>query len=689
MSDSESEGSAAQVCEPPPLAVPPPLPRAPLSLGPLLETRRPEVFLLPQSRQTVVAFSRAYVCESCRAVRGPEDLSVEIESYFCPACLDAMPQIEALACSCRCTKCFDCPRCFATLGVVREPRSGVDTPETLVAGAAPSLGPERCDSLLSLSSDEETEGGSAAATSASSAAQFDFFFACPACKWSSKPLEMKSQVSGLLPAAGTAEERGGRVRRSFSPLFEALQAAAQERERTRQLEARVKHKAVALLFAAAAATGNFTGRGPLGRMQRDKTWRVVDVEQRLRERAAEAAASDVWARLPQDVPHAAQRVSLAELLAGKHLAPREVISEFDWNRRLQQDMFSEDADDEDFTAEETKALEPLNANQVLVDRRGPDCAPVEVLGLLGASGGQTREPAEGGGGGEIDENVAQEVASVEQRLRKPNATVVAETSGSLLHPVRKRLLTRQSRRCRTCQKFVVKSQVSPNAVPPLRLNSAAALLLPRMHANLRSGAVAFDGIVDVELGVLNPTEVPMFLTFHLAHGAEEDEDMPGKRRDGEATKDGRDAAEGDERKENADKKGADAEGAGQNGMDKNGAEEPQRETARRNWQTLDILTKNFQVALDPYDEMLEELNTDVGELRADDDPTIVLARKGNAVLLRLRVRAKKWALHQVAASCMTVDVSVEDSSPIRACYVLSLGRIAYTSEAELQRRESL
>ncbi|CBZ55452.1 putative dynactin subunit 4 [Neospora caninum Liverpool] len=683
MSDSDSDVSNGPASELPPLPVPPPLPRAPTSLGPLPETRRPEVFLLPQTRQAVIPVSRAYVCDACRAVRGPEDLSVEIESYFCPACLDVMPQTEALACSCRCTKCFDCPRCFATLGVVREPReaaeTGRDAGEALAAanalvaeGAAPTLGPQRCDSLLSISSEEDAEeaerrsaGGNGDGKS-DAGEKFEYVFACTACKWSSRPLDMKSRVSALLPAAGTAEERGGRIRRCFSPIFEALQAAAQERERTRQLEARVKHKAVALLFAAAAARGNFPGRG-LGRLQRDRTWRVADVDEMLAKRTAEIARTDIWANVRQDGQPAPQRVSLADLVAGKHLAPtREVVSEFDWNRRLQQDMFREDAEDadEDFTAEETKALEPLNANQVLVDRRTPDLAPVKVPDDVWGGVGRAREA------GGVDEATVDDFPTVEQRLRNPNATVVAEMSGALLHPTRKRLLTRQSKRCRVCQKFVVKSQVSPNAVPPLRLNSAAALLLPLMYPRIRDGT-GLEGLVDVEIGVVNPTEVPMFLSFHLAHGPEEDA----------AQARGLTEASPREGREPSSGKAGEAE----RGL----ASERQYETVRRNWQTLDILTKNFDVALDPYDEMLEELNSEVEELRADDDPTIVLARKGNTVLLRLRVRAKKWAVHQVGACCMTVDVAVADDNPVRVCYVLTLGRIAPASEPELVRRESL
>ncbi|PFH33633.1 hypothetical protein BESB_078490 [Besnoitia besnoiti] len=717
MSDAESDGSSSlsQQRELPVLPVPPPLPRVPVSLGALSETKKPEMFLLPHSGNAVVPIARAYVCDTCRVVRGPEDLSIEIESYFCPACLDALPQTEALACSCRCTKCFDCPRCFATLGVVREPLSAPDAAaaagaaadeseeaalraaEALVEkGASPSegLGPQRCDSLLSISSQED-EGGSdadaaekasgsgrrASARQTGDGERFEYFFACPYCKWNSRSLGMVSRVSAVLQAAATADERGGRIRRCFTPLFDSLQASAQERERARQLQARVKHKAVALLFAAAAAGGlPGSSGGPFARLQQDKTWRLADVEEMLERRAKQMGETDIWASFRRDIPHAPPRVGLAELLAGKHLSPaREIVSELDWSRKLQQDLLGETArgdaeeDEEDFTPEEAKALEPLSADQVLLDRRTPDVAPVKIPQDVWGRPGKRREDNDAE---VMDEAIVGEFPTVEQRIRNPNSLVVPEMSGTLLQPVRKRLLTRQSKRCRTCQKYVVKTQVSPNAVPPLRLNSAAALLLPLMYPRIRDSAVLLGKITDVEIGVVNPAELPMLLKVHVNHGApEEDPEGDGRHclSPGAAVYD---PGYGSPR--------------GRKGPGGVGDEDAGFMAVRKNWQTLDIFTKDFEVAVDPYDEMLEEFNDEVGELRVDDDPTIVLARKGNSVCLRIRVRPKAWALQHVAACCITVDISIAgDASPIRACYVLCLGRVADQSDADLVRRESL
>ena len=66
-----------------------------------------------------------YYCTACPAttaggqVRCAACVVSETDSFFCPACLENMPSAEATQNRGRCTKCFDCPSCRATLATVR------------------------------------------------------------------------------------------------------------------------------------------------------------------------------------------------------------------------------------------------------------------------------------------------------------------------------------------------------------------------------------------------------------------------------------------------------------------------------------------------------------------------------------------------------------------------------------------
>lgn len=44
-----------------------------------------------------------------------QDLSEDVDSYYCPHCLENMPSSEAMLCGMRCSKCWECPVCSSTL----------------------------------------------------------------------------------------------------------------------------------------------------------------------------------------------------------------------------------------------------------------------------------------------------------------------------------------------------------------------------------------------------------------------------------------------------------------------------------------------------------------------------------------------------------------------------------------------
>ena len=44
-----------------------------------------------------------------------QDLSEDVDSYYCPHCLENMPSSEAMLCGMRCSKCWECPVCSSAL----------------------------------------------------------------------------------------------------------------------------------------------------------------------------------------------------------------------------------------------------------------------------------------------------------------------------------------------------------------------------------------------------------------------------------------------------------------------------------------------------------------------------------------------------------------------------------------------
>ena len=81
------------------------------------------------------SLTQLYYCQSCKVLKSNADVAEEVDSFFCPHCLENMPSAEATLflnryalCAPRrrweaagwrvlrsCSKCFECPCCTSTL----------------------------------------------------------------------------------------------------------------------------------------------------------------------------------------------------------------------------------------------------------------------------------------------------------------------------------------------------------------------------------------------------------------------------------------------------------------------------------------------------------------------------------------------------------------------------------------------
>uniref|UniRef100_A0A6I8NXE3 Dynactin subunit 4 n=1 Tax=Ornithorhynchus anatinus TaxID=9258 RepID=A0A6I8NXE3_ORNAN len=80
----------------------------------LLQSER-VLYLVQGEKKVRAPLSQLYFCRYCSELRSLECVSHEVDSHYCPSCLENMPSAEAKLKKNRCANCFDCPCCMHTL----------------------------------------------------------------------------------------------------------------------------------------------------------------------------------------------------------------------------------------------------------------------------------------------------------------------------------------------------------------------------------------------------------------------------------------------------------------------------------------------------------------------------------------------------------------------------------------------
>ncbi|XP_076862264.1 dynactin subunit 4 isoform X2 [Brachyhypopomus gauderio] len=73
------------------------------------------LYLVRGDKKIRAPLSQLYFCRYCSELRSLECVSHEVDSHYCPSCLENMPSAEAKLKKNRCANCFDCPCCMHTL----------------------------------------------------------------------------------------------------------------------------------------------------------------------------------------------------------------------------------------------------------------------------------------------------------------------------------------------------------------------------------------------------------------------------------------------------------------------------------------------------------------------------------------------------------------------------------------------
>eukprot|EP00743_Colponemidia_sp_Colp-15_P006239 GILK01006711.1.p1 GENE.GILK01006711.1~~GILK01006711.1.p1 ORF type:complete len:469 (+),score=68.02 GILK01006711.1:122-1408(+) len=167
--------------------------------------------------------SELYFCEQCSKVLCRLCLAEEIDSYYCPHCLENMPSSEAMLYLNKCSKCFECPSCFNTLSPV-------------------------------VSSDQR------------------YYFTCQFCRWDSAILGLVEERPDQLIVKAFSRERDGPHRHEAAKLIEKFRKISSEVQKEKELQARLKRRSTIGLIVASASNRRQPPTGP---------WKWEDMEAAL------------------------------------------------------------------------------------------------------------------------------------------------------------------------------------------------------------------------------------------------------------------------------------------------------------------------------------------------------------------------------------------------------------------------
>ncbi|KAL7286951.1 hypothetical protein TKK_0018891 [Trichogramma kaykai] len=125
--------------------------------------RQPEYVQYSCSCGSLKSISKIYFCRHCLSIRCGFCVCHEVDSYYCPNCLENLPTSEVRLKKNKCSNCFDCPCCLQTLSI-------------------------RLGQSFSVSSQSKSEEESKPTT------KKVYYLSCSLCRWSSRDAGIPDQT---------------------------------------------------------------------------------------------------------------------------------------------------------------------------------------------------------------------------------------------------------------------------------------------------------------------------------------------------------------------------------------------------------------------------------------------------------------------------------------------------------------
>jgi dynactin-4 len=153
-----------------------------------------------------------YFCRYCAQLRSLDSLSHEVDSRFCPHCLDTMANGAEMLRKNRCMNCYDCPSCGHTLST----RASNVSLATSESGDLPATSP------------------SPAGGDAKSASKKVYYLACGFCRWSSRDVGIPDQTvaSGAWPEQENPHEKRITDLLAYYRYLAAVEKAERDRRKS-------------------------------------------------------------------------------------------------------------------------------------------------------------------------------------------------------------------------------------------------------------------------------------------------------------------------------------------------------------------------------------------------------------------------------------------------------------------------
>mmetsp|Transcript_16921 Transcript_16921/g.36416 ORF Transcript_16921/g.36416 Transcript_16921/m.36416 type:complete len:878 (-) Transcript_16921:61-2694(-) len=476
-----------------------------------------------------IPLAQAYWCDGCSHLLSKADLQEDVDSYYCPNCLENMPSSEAMLYCMRCAKCWECPVCFGT--------------------AVTCHGAENC-----------------------------FYISCGSCHWNTRGQIEASSPEQLVPKVINLE-RDTHVRLKTALLNEAFRDRAVEQHREKENAQRARRRssfarssfAVGVLgglnkgrissaINAFASMGRSTTGGPGGAFEIDENgdqvqgpqWRMDDLEAKLNEQLQIMKDIRAPARLAFEERKKEQEEQQkgeggeggaggkSGLLApGKPPAARGSIASFSSHMSTSLGGKKEQVPDpqvlQGLTVVEllkahVEGLErpcsgghggqngklpkmppPLERLQKSIDEDGNQIGSIttlhqrlplvaygyqDLVPSLAADQVETTPMRTAHEPGQNKQDASSHVGGIRQASAQLDAPLWHNNMWALA-PIRKPLLTKRSRRCRLmiaasakadpnaprrqCKAIVIKPQINPCSIPPFQKENVALKFVPRCY----------------------------------------------------------------------------------------------------------------------------------------------------------------------------------------------------------------
>eukprot|EP00397_Hematodinium_sp_SG-2012_P039337 GEMP01042931.1.p1 GENE.GEMP01042931.1~~GEMP01042931.1.p1 ORF type:complete len:564 (+),score=100.35 GEMP01042931.1:114-1805(+) len=434
-----------------------------------IETERKFSVQYVTTTEIVQNLEHLFFCDGCTKIKGRTELTDELDSWYCPRCLENMPSAESMLFGVRCSKCYECPLCFQDLILQQRTDGEKDAPV--------------------------------------------FVFSCHNCRWRSDASGLTAESADKLQQKLHDIENKNRLKEVNSKMVDMYRNAATESRKRKEYVLKMKRRSMSVVnLAYGSARRSMLYRG--GKVE-TFALDIFDSEEVGEKKTRDSFHFKELEELLDKKEKAATNLNLrdTETLLAKTRTPKEIIDYYDPDSPPQDGwkfcergspFYNEDVDADEIVHIRDGKLQENDVTQVTTSNALEiKKSLILVEAMLTSADQRTRQAAYGLGA-----------------LGEDPTTRNMLISGVL--PVRKPLHTKRSRRCNECHRIVIKPQINPSSFPPFQKENVAIKFIPRCQpcffnwiwdGDAPLDTLVFTGRAELFLFMVNPQDIPCIVRF--------------------------------------------------------------------------------------------------------------------------------------------------------------------------------